>query len=103
MSNFNAPIVLYAATTNGYNGVESEYKNATKEMQEYESIFKRADEQFNETSAISQDYSPEIYEKYPNIKLIAIVGILAAIFALIFCVVRGLPVIIEASYLFEKK
>lgn len=64
MSNFNAPIVLYAATTNGYSGVESEYKNATQEMQEYESIFKRADEQYNETSAISQDYSPEIYEKY---------------------------------------
>ena len=28
---------------------------------------------------------------------------LAAVFAIIFCVVRGLPVIIEAKYLFEKK
>ena len=39
----------------------------------------------------------------PCSELVWIIGYWAAIFALIFCVVRGLPVIIEANYLFEKK
>ncbi len=39
----------------------------------------------------------------PNSELVWIVGYWAAIFAIVFCVVRGLPVVIEAKYLFEKK
>ena len=31
------------------------------------------------------------------------VGFWSAVFAIVFCVVRGLPVVIEAKYLFEKK
>ena len=39
----------------------------------------------------------------PYREIVWMVGYWAAIFAIIFCVVRGLPVIIEAKYLFEKK
>ena len=39
----------------------------------------------------------------PNAELVWNVGYYSAIFAIIFCVVRGLPVVIEAKYLFEKK
>ena len=38
-----------------------------------------------------------------NAELIWSIGYWSAIFAIIFCVVRGLPVVIEAKYLFEKK
>ena len=44
--------------------------------------------------------------KIPNIPhqaLIWEIGFWAAVFAIIFCVVRGLPVVIEAKYLFEDK
>ena len=39
----------------------------------------------------------------PHAEFVWNTGYWSAIFALIFCVVRGLPVIIEAKYLFEKK
>ncbi len=39
----------------------------------------------------------------PNKEIIWTFGFWAAVFAIVFCVVRGLPVIIEAKYLFEKK
>ena len=39
----------------------------------------------------------------PNREIIWAIGYWAAVFAIIFCVVRGLPVVIEAKYLFEKK
>lgn len=39
----------------------------------------------------------------PNSELILTIGYWAAVFAIVFCVIRGLPVIIEAKYLFEKK
>ena len=39
----------------------------------------------------------------PNAEFVWFIGYWAAIFAIVFCVVRGLPVIIEAKYLFEKK
>lgn len=39
----------------------------------------------------------------PNKDIIWQIGYWAAVFAIIFCVVRGLPVIIESKYLFEKK
>ena len=39
----------------------------------------------------------------PNADFIWQIGYWAAIFAIVFCVIRGLPVIIEAKYLFEKK
>ena len=39
----------------------------------------------------------------PNAELIWNIGYWSAIFAIVFCVVRGLPVVIEAKYLFEKK
>lgn len=39
----------------------------------------------------------------PHKELIWVIGYWAAIFAIIFCIIRGLPVIIEAKYLFEKK
>ena len=39
----------------------------------------------------------------PHSDLVWTIGYWSAIFAIIFCVVRGLPVVIEAKYLFEKK
>jgi CDP-diacylglycerol--glycerol-3-phosphate 3-phosphatidyltransferase len=39
----------------------------------------------------------------PNKDLIWEIGYWAAVFAIVFCVVRGLPVVIEAKYLFEDK
>ena len=39
----------------------------------------------------------------PNAETVWRIGYWAAIFAIVFCVVRGLPVVIEAKYLFEKK
>ena len=39
----------------------------------------------------------------PNREIIWTIGFWAAVFAIVFCVVRGLPVVIEAKYLFEKK
>lgn len=39
----------------------------------------------------------------PNAELVWTIGYWAAIFAIVFCVVRGLPVVIEAKYLFEDK
>ncbi len=39
----------------------------------------------------------------PNAELIWNIGYWSAVFAIVFCVVRGLPVVIEAKYLFEKK
>ena len=39
----------------------------------------------------------------PNSEIIWTIGFWAAVFAIVFCVVRGLPVVIEAKYLFEKK
>ena len=39
----------------------------------------------------------------PYREIIGLIGFWAAVFAIVFCVVRGLPVIIEAKYLFEKK
>ena len=38
-----------------------------------------------------------------NAELIWNVGYWSAVFAIVFCVVRGLPVVLEAKYLFEKK
>ena len=39
----------------------------------------------------------------PHREIIWTIGYWAAVFAIVFCVVRGLPVVIEAKYLFEKK
>ena len=39
----------------------------------------------------------------PNAELIWNIGYWSAVFAIVSCVVRGLPVVIEAKYLFEKK
>ena len=39
----------------------------------------------------------------PHADLVWTIGYWSAVFAIIFCVVRGLPVVIEAKYLFEKK
>ena len=39
----------------------------------------------------------------PHREVIWTIGFWAAVFAIVFCVVRGLPVVIEAKYLFEKK
>ena len=39
----------------------------------------------------------------PYADIVWTIGYWAAIFAIVFCVVRGLPVVIEAKYLFEKK
>ena len=39
----------------------------------------------------------------PHSELIWTIGYWSAVFAIVFCVVRGLPVVIEAKYLFEKK
>ena len=39
----------------------------------------------------------------PNAELIWNIGYWSAVFAIIFCVVRGIPVVLEAKYLFEKK
>lgn len=39
----------------------------------------------------------------PHRDIIWEIGYWAAVFAIVFCVVRGLPVILEAKYLFEKK
>ena len=39
----------------------------------------------------------------PHREIIWAIGFWAAVFAIVFCVIRGLPVIIEARYLFEKK
>ena len=39
----------------------------------------------------------------PYSEIVWNIGYWAAIFAIVFCVVRGLPVVIEAKYLFEKK
>ena len=39
----------------------------------------------------------------PNSELIWAIGFWAAVFAIVFCVVRGLPVVIEAKYLFKDK
>ena len=39
----------------------------------------------------------------PHREIIWAIGFWAAVFAIIFCVVRGLPVIIEAKYLFDDK
>lgn len=37
----------------------------------------------------------------PHQELIWTIGFWAAVFAIVFCIVRGLPVVIEAKYLFE--
>lgn len=37
----------------------------------------------------------------PNAKMIGEIGFWAAVFAITFCVIRGLPVIFESGYLFE--
>lgn len=42
------------------------------------------------------------YELYDASRIISVVGLWLASFALIFCVVRGLPVVIESKKLFEK-
>ena len=39
----------------------------------------------------------------PHAEVVWNIGYWAAVFAIVFCVVRGLPVVIEAKYLFEKK
>ena len=39
----------------------------------------------------------------PHREIIWAIGFWAAVFAIVFCVVRGLPVLIEAKYLFEEK
>ncbi len=39
----------------------------------------------------------------PHQELIWTIGFWAAVFAIVFCIVRGLPVVIEAKYLFEDK
>ena len=39
----------------------------------------------------------------PHSDIIWMIGYWSAVFAIVFCVVRGLPVVIEAKYLFEKK
>ena len=39
----------------------------------------------------------------PHAELVWNIGYWAAVFAIVFCVVRGLPVVLEAKYLFEKK
>lgn len=39
----------------------------------------------------------------PNSELILTIGYWAAVFAIVFCVVRGLPVVLEAKYLFQDK
>ena len=39
----------------------------------------------------------------PNREIVGTIGFWAAVFAIVFCVVRGLPVVIEAKYLFEPK
>ena len=39
----------------------------------------------------------------PHRDIIWEIGYWAAVFAIVFCVVRGLPVVLEAKYLFEKK
>jgi len=39
----------------------------------------------------------------PYAEIVWNVGYWSAVFAIVFCVVRGLPVVIEAKYLFEKK
>ncbi len=43
------------------------------------------------------------YEAYPATEVLETIGLWLASFALIFCVVRGLPVVIESKKLFEKK
>ena len=43
------------------------------------------------------------YESYPATEVLETIGLWLASFALIFCVVRGLPVVIESKKLFEKK
>lgn len=42
------------------------------------------------------------YESYPATEVLETIGLWLASFALIFCVVRGLPVVIESKKLFEK-
>lgn len=39
----------------------------------------------------------------PNREIIWEIGYWAAVFAIVFCVVRGLPVVLEAKYLFQDK
>lgn len=39
----------------------------------------------------------------PNREIIWTIGFWAAVFAIVFCVVRGLPVVLEAKYLFKDK
>ena len=41
-------------------------------------------------------------ETCPYHEMVGTVGYWAAVFAIIFCVVRGIPVVIEAKYLFKK-
>ena len=43
------------------------------------------------------------YEMYSFTPILQNIGLILAIFALIFCVVRGIPVVIESKKLFEKK
>ena len=43
------------------------------------------------------------YEMYPASIVLEKIGLWLATFALIFCVVRGLPVVVESKKLFEKK
>jgi len=38
----------------------------------------------------------------PNPQLVENIGFWAAVFAIVFCVVRGLPVVLEAKYLFKE-
>ncbi len=39
--------------------------------------------------------------RLPHAETVAMVGFWSAVFAIIFCVVRGIPVVMEAKYLFE--
>lgn len=39
----------------------------------------------------------------PHSETVGLIGFWAAVFAIVFCIVRGLPVVIEAKYLFEDK
>lgn len=43
------------------------------------------------------------YEAYHASRVLEVIGLWCAIFAITFCVIRGLPVVVESKKLFEKK